>query len=220
MIQFSAKPLPYTERVYLAFRIAFLETMERLALAEHLELENHRAFGFLTQVPFLKSVPAQVQLDLLSELWDRHLDRNSYSANYLDEALVYAMCETASSVIRQDPRQAEQIAQNGPLPCAVVINSRLADQFQQLHLDFAGEGHYLLVSQYQDLPPQEAEKFKQQSGIVAGKCDSLFEALSRWRVRPGFEERACGLLTAAELLQLSNLADFANVVVPQEDDWT
>ena len=40
MITFASQELPYTERVYIAFRIAFLETQERLALAEQLELES------------------------------------------------------------------------------------------------------------------------------------------------------------------------------------
>ena len=211
MIKFANKTLPYTERIYIAFRIAFLETQERLILAEQMDLGSHRAFGFLTQVPFLKCVPAQVQLDLLLDLWDKHLSKQEYTASYLDEAIVYAACESTASLMRSDPEHAQQITQSGPLRSSFNISGNTAAQFQQLHLDFAGEGHFLLISQCQDLPPEEATEFKTKYGIIDGRCDSLFHALSRWHVQAGVEERAMGLLTDEEIADLSSLPDFSHV---------
>ncbi len=211
MIQFSSKQLPFSERIYIAFRIAFLETQERLALAEQLELEAHRTFGYLTHVPFLKGVPAQVQLDVLLDLWDKHLSKETFAASYLDEAIVYAVCETAANVIRSEPKYAQRSIESGPLQSAATVNRTFAEELQQLHLDYAGDGHFLLMSQFQDLPPEEAQKQKEQYGIISGKADSLFDALSRWNVRPGYEERACGLLTDEEIDQLSSMIDFTRL---------
>ncbi len=208
MIKFSSKSLPYSERVYIALRIAFLETQERLALAEQLELDDHRAFGFLTQVPFLKCVPAQVQLDLLLDLWDKHLSKETYSATYLDEAIVYAACETAAKLVRTEPQHVERILASGPLKSSVSVTQEFSNQLQELHLDFAGDGHFLLMSQFQDLPPEQAIKFKEEYGIITGKCDSLYDALGRWYVRPDFKDRSCGLLTDDEAQQLATLIDF------------
>lgn len=208
MINFSSKSLPYSERVYVALRIAFLETQERLALAEQLELEDHRAFGYLTQVPFLKSVPAQVQLDLLLDLWDKHLSKETFSATYLDEAIVYAACETAAKLVRTEPQHVERILASGPLKSSVSVTREFSEELQKLHLDYAGDGHFLLLSQFQDLSPEQSEKSKEEYGIVNGKCDSLFDAMGRWNVRADFKDRSCGLLTDDEALRLATLIDF------------
>ena len=208
MIQFTSNSLPYSERVYIALRIAFLETQERLSLAEQLELEDHRAFGFLTQVPFLKCVPAQVQLDLLLDLWDKHLSKETFSATYLDEALIYAACETAAKLVRTEPQHVERILAAGPLKSSVSITRGFAEELQELHLNYAGDGHFLLLSQFQDLSPEESDKMKEEYGIINGKCDSLYDALGRWSVRADFKDRACGLLTEEEAEHLSTLTDF------------
>lgn len=209
MIKFTEHHLPYSERVYIAFRIAFLETQERLILAEQLDLGSHRSFGYLTHVPFLRCVPAQVQLDLLLEVWDKHLSKEVFPANYLDEAIVYSACETAAHLIQSDPQHAERLIGSGPLRSAMKVNHTTAAQFQQLHIDYTGEGHFLLISQYQDLPPEKATRFKEQFGIIMGKTDSLYDALSRWNVQAGFADKACGLLTDQEISELSSLVDFS-----------
>lgn len=208
MIKYASRTLPYSERVYIALRVAFLETQERLLLAGQLQLDGHRSFGYLTHVPFLKSVPAQVQLDLLLGLWDRHLAKETFSANYLDEAILYAACETTSQLIRQHPVRAGELIERGPLASTVSLSSSLADQVQQLHLDLAPEGHFLLLSQFQDIPPEKAQEYKRQYGISDGMCDSLFEAMSRWHVSPGYADRAVGLLTETEIAALAQIPEF------------
>lgn len=212
MIKFDTKQLPYSERLYIALRISFLETQERLALAEQLELQSHRSFGYLTQVPFLKSVPAQVQLDLLLDLWDRHLAKETYAATYLDEAIVYAACETAANLIRCEPQHAQRLLDTGPLPTSATVDQSLADQTQQLHLKFTGDGHFLLISQFQDLSPEEAAVEKEKFGMIRGRCDSLFDALGRWYVGRDFGVRAAGLLTDQEIEHLGTLTDFISNV--------
>lgn len=209
MIKFAQNHLPYSERVYIALRIAFMETLERLQLAEQLDLAGHRAFGFLTHVPFLKSVPAQVQLDVLLNFWDRHLSRQNFSANYLDEAIVYAACETTAHLIKSDPQHAQRIISSGPLRSSAEVTGRFFEQFQDLHIQFSGDGHFLLLSQCQDLPPEEAEDFKLKYGIMPGKSDALFDVLGRWSVHPGYEDRAAGLLTDQEIASLAEIVDFS-----------
>ena len=73
MLTICSDPLPRTDLTYAAFRASFHETLERLVLSRQFDQDPWQAFGFLTQVPFLKSVPPQVQLDLLSETWYRQV---------------------------------------------------------------------------------------------------------------------------------------------------
>jgi hypothetical protein len=65
MLSIASDILPQTCISYVAFRIAFCETLERITLAK--QVGGHiDGFGYLTEVPFLGSVPPQIQLDLLA----------------------------------------------------------------------------------------------------------------------------------------------------------
>ena len=205
MITFTAKSLPFSEQVYIAFRIAILETEERLALAHQIDLTDHTGFGYLTQVPFLKSVAPQVQIDLLLDFWNRYLARERYASDYLDESIVYSVCETAANVIRSQPGVAERFISSGPLSCPFTPTAQYADGIQKLHLDFVGNGHFLMLSQFQDLPSEEAVNLKKEFGIHADKCERMFETLGRWNVSVDIESRAIGLLSTAESARFADL---------------
>ncbi|NOX56773.1 MAG: hypothetical protein GXP27_20490 [Planctomycetes bacterium] len=101
MLVVAGEVLPNNVLSYLAFRVTFLETLERLALARQVgDEDEEEEFGFLTEVPFLSAVPPHVQLDLLAETWRKHSVRRRVSATLLDEAVVYAVCETAAHIAR------------------------------------------------------------------------------------------------------------------------
>lgn len=205
MITFTSKSLPFSEQVYISFRIAILESEERLALAHQIDLTDHNGFGYLTQVPFLKSVAPQVQIDLLLDFWNRYLARERYASDYLDESIVYAVCETAANVIRSQSGIAERFVKSGPLSCPFTATPQYADQIQKLHLDYVGNGHFLMLSQFQDLPVEEAADLKKEFGIHADRSERMFEILGRWNVSTEIESRAIGLLTAAESKRLGEL---------------
>lgn len=201
MLSIANKTLPASDALYMAFRISLLETMERIALAEQLDVSD-RSFGYLTQVPFLKNVHPGVQLDQLLLTWSRQMTCEVHSATLVDESVLYAVCETASQVIRTDRQSARRIMKSGPHPCDIQPDFKLADQLQQLHLGFSDEGHFLLISQFLDIPPLEADDLKRQFGIEPSDCECMFELVGRYRVSPLLAERARGLLTSAEIREL------------------
>jgi len=209
MLHAASHSLARTELTYIAFRLACLDTRERLELAVQLDLCPERNFGFLTEVPFLKNVPAQVQLDLLLTTWARHLTPVPVAASLLDESVVYAACETAARLIRSEPDVARRFLHRGPIHCNRLIDHHLADQIQQLHLNFAQEGLFLLLSQFQDIPPREAVPLKREHGLEDDTVECLFDVLGRWYLTPEMFTQATGLLTRVETEQLSVLLQTA-----------
>ncbi|WP_146507980.1 hypothetical protein [Thalassoglobus neptunius] len=205
MITFSSKSLPFSQDVFIAFRIAILETEERLSLAHQIDLADHSGFGYLTQVPFLKSVPPQVQIDLLLTFWDRYLARERFASDYLDESIVYAVCETAATLVRSQPTVASRFIETGPLNCPFTPTGESADRLQKLHLDYVSNGHFLLLSQFQDLPPDEARELKREYGINSDSSERMFDVLSQWHVSTDVESRAIGLLTESESARMSQV---------------
>ena len=73
MLTICSDPLPRTDLTYAAFRASFHETLERLVLSRQFDNDPWQTFGFLTQVPFLKSVPPQDKLDQLTATRYRHV---------------------------------------------------------------------------------------------------------------------------------------------------
>lgn len=201
MLSINAKVLPASDLLYAAFRLALLDTLERIALAEQLEVSD-RPFGYLTQVPFLRDVHPGVQLDQLLLTWSRQMTCEVQTADLLDEAVLYAICESAAQIIRCDRQAAARILKSGPFPCSMVIGSQLADSIQKLHLQYTGEGNFLLLSQFLDIPPEESARLKLEYGIGPEFTDSMFDILARYRVSPLLAERSRGLLTPAEVREL------------------
>lgn len=205
MLVLAPHILPATELTYAAFRLALLDTRERLELAHQLDLNPERNFGFLTEVPFLRNVPAQVQIDLLLQTWARHLDRRRYFATLIDESVVYSVCETAARVIRTEPEIARRFLARGPQTWTAELNSKAADSLQKLHLNFARDGLFLMLSQFQDIPPRDAVPLKEKYGIRSSACECLFDVLGRWYASPDLLTRTPGLLTRVETEQLGSL---------------
>lgn len=201
MLSINAQTVPADELLYIAFRLAFLDTMERMSLAQQLDVSD-RCFGYLTQVPFLRNVHPGVQLEQLLYTWNRHAAAGLHRASLCDEAIIYSACETAALVVRTDRLTARRILQQGPRSCVVPCDSALADRLQQFHLQYVAQGHFLLLSQFLDLPPQEANRLKQEFGVEATEIDYLFDLLGRYRVSPLLAEWARGLLTTVELRNL------------------
>ncbi|MEM1062126.1 MAG: hypothetical protein AAF532_10210 [Planctomycetota bacterium] len=200
MLTISNDTLPQTCLSYLAFRLAFHETLERIALDDQLGGQGG-AFGFLTEVPFLKNVPAHVQLDLLAATWTKHLANDKVEAELLDEAVIYAVCETASRVVEEQPDDVTRFLDGGPMDVTVPVDEFLATELRALHLNLASDGDFLLISQFEDIPPEDADRLKQKFGLEPERFDALFDALGRWHVSAEFLGNLSGLLTGREVLQ-------------------
>lgn len=205
MLVLAPHTLPPSDLTYAAFRLALLDTRERLELAHQLDLNPDRNFGFLTEVPFLRNVPAQVQIDLLLLTWSRHADRRRHFASLIDESVVYSVCETAARMIRTEPEIARRFLTRGPQVWPGLLDGRTADALQRLHLGFARDGLFLMLSQFQDIPPQEAVPLKEKYGIRDAACECLFDVLGRWYASPEILTRTGGLLTRVETEQLGSL---------------
>ena len=134
MLTICSDPLPRTDLTYAAFRASFHETLERLVLARQFDNDPWQSFGFLTQVPFLKSVPPQVQLDLLSETWHRHVCSETQVASLVDEAVIFAACETAARMARVNLEEFSDVLERGPQRLVRDVQGGLAEAMKQLHM--------------------------------------------------------------------------------------
>ena len=195
--------LPQTDLTYFAFRVAFCDTLERITLAEQARMGQDVTLGYLTEVPFLRNVVPRVQLDLLLETWDRAYSESRLTGNLMDEAVIYAACETSARLVKSDGKSIRRFLRGGPRPLFPVLDEKLAESLHALHVNLSSQGDFLLISQFQDLPPDEARVLKAKFRLEDSACDPLFDALGRWHVNPGFIARAKGLLTAPEATKVA-----------------
>ena len=191
--------VPNTDIAYIAFRVAFFETLERIVLADQVGLTGERCFGYLTEVPFLRPVPPQVQLDYLLETWGRYVDHDRHQATLADESVIYAVCETAARIVSVDSQTARRYVRNGTREVHHDFDPRLAETIQAFHLNLPNEGDFLLISQFQDMAPDDANTLKQKFGMSLSACEVMFEMLSRWHISSEFGKNSAGLLTSGEL---------------------
>ena len=199
MITIAHDKLPQSMLSYLAFRTAFLETLERMTWTLQFASLDEDRFGFLTEVPFLRAVPPHVQLDLLASTWWKHLSPDNFTADLVDEAIVYAVCEVSARIAEEDPALIQRFMQKGPLPAQVVVDHQLATELRNLHLKLSNDGDFLLIGQFADLPPDEALRLKQKFQFDPTRADPMFEALGRWHIAANFPLRAEHLLSPEEI---------------------
>ena len=153
MLHIADTKLPHTVLCYVAFRAAFHETLEQIAVHDAHGGDPHARFGFLTEVPFLRCVPAHIQLDLLAETWSRHAAHDPHEADLVDEAVLYAACETGGRLCAEEPATVARYLSGGPIDVTLSVDGLLADELRGLHLNLAGEGDFLTVSQFRGPPP-------------------------------------------------------------------
>jgi hypothetical protein len=188
-----------SEAAYLAFRLACRDTLERMLLSEQAGSEGDAPYGFLTEVPFLRNVPPQVQIELLAATWNRLTQADAVPGSIVDESVIYAACETAARLIAADPATAERLVADGPRPVSLPPPSAAVQQIHAVHLDLSNEGNFLLISQFQDIPPTEARILKAKFGLPEPACEAMFDVLAMWHASPEFASNAAGLLSAREI---------------------
>lgn len=211
MLSIASDILPQTCISYVAFRIAFCETLERITLAKQVGGQVD-GFGYLTEVPFLQAVPPQVQLDLLADTWAKHLSEMPEEATLLDESVIYAVCETSSQLAEHQPKTVGSFLRNGPLEVNLRINHQLATELQALHLNLSNAGDFLMISQFEDMPPDEARSLKQQFGMEESRLEVMFEVLERWHPQPSFLSKLQGLMMPHEIERAGRVLNLPSVV--------
>jgi len=163
--------------------------------------DDRDGFGFLTEVPFLCQVPAHVQLDLLAETWSKHLSRKRFAATLVDESVVYAVCETAASIADEDPALIQRCLACGPCSTHLTVDEFLSAELRNLHLSLSNEGDFLLISQFEDMHPDEASELKEQFGLHESRIEPMFAALGRWCVSREFTQNLTGLFSEREIMR-------------------
>ena len=199
MLKICHKTLPQSLLSYVAFRVAFRETFERFSLHKRSAHDLGDSYGYLGEIPFLREVPPQVQLDLLATTWQRHISRETHLADLVDESVIYACCEAAAQLVERDPDAFLNQMRGGPVDLAVPVDTYLSRELRLLYLELPNDGDFLLVSQFLDLDPSESVQQKIEMGVDPKRLESLFDILGRWYVSPQFPSRLKGLLTESEV---------------------
>ncbi len=205
MLKICEDTLPQSLLSYVAFRTAFRETFERLALWRQFEKEPFESYGFLCEVPFLKDVAPQVQLDLLATTWRKHLERSTLSADLVDESVVYAACETAAQLVEKEPSLFSSYLRGGPFEVGIPVDNHLASELRNLYLNLSNEGDFLLIGQFLDMEPSQAAPLKKQMCLDEAAVEVMYDALGRWQLSTGFLKNLRGLLTETEIVRVAAL---------------
>jgi hypothetical protein len=201
MLAIQTDTLPQTSLSYFAFRIAFQDTLERICLAQQVGNYTADCFGFLTEVPFLRGVPPHVQLDLLADTWRKHVSDEKIEATLLDEAVIYAVCETSARIVEHEPHVIDRYLHGGPQNVDLKFDHLLAAELRALHLNLASDGDFLMISQFEDMPPDEAAESKKHFSLDPERFEVMFDALGRWAMSISFLSNLCGLMTKQEIVR-------------------
>ena len=205
MLKICQKLLPQTLLSYVAFRVAFRETFESLSLHIRCLSEQSVPFGYLCEVPFLQEVAPAVQLDLIASTWLKHMSREEFHADLVEEAVVYSACELTAKLIETKPESVVKLLGGGPLDMSFPIDSFLAREIRLLYLEMPNDGDFLLVSQFLDLEPEDSIDKKLQMGVDPTKLGALFDVLGRWHASPEITSHLKGLLTEAETARVASI---------------
>lgn len=206
MLHLNECTLPKTKLSYLVFRISFCETLDRFTLSRQFPSTTQEGFGYLTEVPFLKNVAPAVQLDLLARTWHRHRCPMRHEATLLDESVIFAACERAAWCLENESFAViQQYLQGGPVTTERRIDPMWSREIRELHQEIGGEADFLLLGQFEDLPPWMAEEMREECGVTGRDLEPLFEALGRWHPSSEMNRHLAGLLTEREIELVSEL---------------
>lgn len=197
--------LPNNDLTYLAFRLAVQETLSDLELSHDLDEELDPPAGFLTLVPFLEQVPIPVQIDLLAATWAQHRQPRLIHASLLDAAVLYAVCTTASRIATDLPELVIPFLRAGPRNPSPRAIRKAMGQMDDLFEEFWDDHDFLMISDLQDLHPDQAEILKLQLGLSAEYIQPLYDALGRGRVSGDVSANLQGLLTDEEIKEAMSL---------------
>lgn len=203
MLSIGRTTVPRTPLVYVAFRTALLDTAERMALSQQMGTADLRPFGYLTEVPYLRRCAPQVQIDVLLQTWKKHVAVERHVGSLLDEAVTYAACEATARLVEREPHVVSRLLDGGPVAHHPPLTESLAERLRKLHLGLDNDGDFLLISQFEDMPPAEAAPLKKKFGLDPEEVETLAEPLDRWRMSPGWPAATGGLIESSEKTRLA-----------------
>lgn len=211
MLQIAQDRLPQSLLSYVAFRVALKRTWNTLAVPERTTrfYRDPEEPGYLAEVPFLRETSPAMQLEVLARTWKRHMDAAVVRADLLDEAVIYAVCESTAACVERDPLTVSACLRDGPLDLNVPLDLNLASDLRQLYLRLSNEGDFLLVGQFLDMPPDDALDWKRKLGISPESLEQFFDVLSRWRCRPETVSDLKSLVSEAELTALAEALELS-----------
>jgi hypothetical protein len=84
---------------------------------------------------------------------------------------------------------------------SLKADQALAAELRALHLNLASDGDFLMISQFEDMPPDEAKESKRQFGLDDDRFEVMFDVLGRWAMSVSFLSNLCGLMTKEEIVR-------------------
>ena len=196
----NRKRLPQNDLVYLAFLFALHETVAEIELLSDFDDdEEDMPAGFQLSVPFLHPVPLQVQVELLGEIWSRHRSPTRFEATLLDAAIVYAAIMVATRVVNDEPELAAAWLADGRQKLNPRILHRAPQRLEELFDRWWDDRDFLMLEEFHDLPPEQADFIKAQMRIPNEMVQPMFDVLERGRVSPGVGEKLDGLLPPQDI---------------------
>jgi hypothetical protein len=202
--------LPQNDLVYVAFRLAALETLCEMDIAQASgEEDDEQSSGFLVEVPLLAQVAPAVQVDLLADAWSRHQAAELHEATLLDAAVLYAACRTAARIINDEQTIARAWLKSGPRRIRCRFSDWTPERLQEMFFEFWDDIDFLSVSALQDLAPEHAQTVREVMGFLAEDIEQMEEALARYRESRAVLANREGLLTEKEIQGFSRVLSVA-----------
>ncbi len=187
--------LPQNDLVYLAFLFALHETVSEIELLSDFDDDDEdMPAGFLVAVPFLHPVPLRVQVEILGETWSRHRSPTRFEATLLDAAIVYAAFMVATRIVNDEPEVAAAWLAGDRRKLNPRILLRAPQRLEELFDRWWDDRDFLMLEEFHDLPPEQAEYLKAQMRIPDEMVQPMFDVLERGRVSPDVGEKLGGLL--------------------------
>ena len=138
-------------------------------------------------------------------------------ASLLDAAILYAACKTAGRIIHDMPEVAVAWLRGGPRKVPPRIIKRAPQRLEELFEAFWDDQDFLLIEEFQDLPPDHARQLKDMLRLPDEVIEPMYAALERWNVSPKVAANLVGLLTDAEIAEAMPLLE-AGVRRPSKGD--
>ncbi len=184
---------------YSAFRIAALDALQRLR-----EPSDDSDSGYLSELPLLREVAPQVQMELLSSTWKKGCSARLYPPTVVDECVLHCVFERSVEMILSQTDTAKDFLASGPKEVGPEDFVWLPVRIRTLHLTLP------LPKSVAAAQPCQVVDSGRQAGyneVPVGPTprDQLFEVLGRWRVNRNLAWNFDGLLTTTEILELTQI---------------
>ena len=185
---------------YVAFRVAALSTFE--ILSGKRPNPNPSDHGYLSELPLLREVAPQVQLELLAETWKKGCESKLYPPTIVDECVLHSAFERTGEMVLSQPITAKRLMSGGSRDMLGVSLSWLPVRLRTLQLTLPLP---TAIDAAQVRESVESGRVPGYNGIPVGPTprDQLFEVLGRWRVNRNLAWGFDGLLTTSEILEIT-----------------